>query len=173
MILMYVRHGDSKNNKLTKLGKLQCRLAVNQKESISFNKIYSSPAGRCVQTARYFQKKFKLKVEICENFRERELLPNKLPSNEKEQEWYDNYLNPNYSSKNPEGCKEYLTRSFIEFRRIVNECIDKKQNAIIVAHSGTLYALSAFINGIERNKNIKWIRSGNCSKIYFEINEKV
>lgn len=173
MILLFVRHGESRKDKLTRFGKLQCRMAIKQKEKVVFDKIYSSPANRCVQTARYFQKKYKLQAEICENFRERELLPNNLPTNEKEQEWYDNYMNPTYSSTNPEGCKEFLTRSFIEFKRIINDAIDKNQNTIIVAHSGTLYALSAFINGITKNKNINWLRAGNCSKIYFEINEKV
>jgi broad specificity phosphatase PhoE len=172
MIIMFVRHADSKNDKLTRFGKYQCKMALKEKEKLDFAKIYVSPARRCVETARYFQNKYKIQTEICENLRERELLPEREPRNEKEQEWYDNYMNPLYSSENPEGCKEYLTRTFIDFKRIVDENFDKNQNVIIVAHSGTLYALSAFVNGIAKDKNLNWVRVGNCSKIYFEILEK-
>ncbi|MBQ8451364.1 MAG: histidine phosphatase family protein [Clostridia bacterium] len=172
MILMFVRHGEDKNDKLTKLGKIQSKLAAKQRENFKFTKIYCSPLGRCVQTARYFQNKLKLPLEICENLRDREML-NGSPTNEHEQEWYDNYMNPLYSSTNPEGCKEYLTRSFVEFKRIINENFDSNQNVILVAHSCTLYALIAFINGIDKNRNINWVRAGHCNKIYFEIVEKV
>lgn len=173
MIIMIMRHAESKKNKLTKLGKKQIKLALKSKEKLEFAKIYSSPVERCVKTARYLQQKYKLHMDIVENLREREVLPNSTPQNEKEQEWYDNYMNPMYSSKNPEGCKEYLTRNFVEFKKMINEHFDKQENIIIVAHSGTLYALSSFINGIPKNKNITWLRFGNCNKVYYEILEKI
>lgn len=169
MILMFVRHADAKNDKLTKLGRKQCKLALKDKEKFKFTKIYSSPANRCVKTARYFQNKYKIPLEILYNMKERELLKTVKPQNEQEQEWYDNYLNPAYSSKEPEGCKEYLTRNFVEFKKIIDTHIENDENAIIVAHSGTLYALYAYINGIAKGKDITWIRIANCSKIYFEI----
>ncbi len=172
MIIMFVRHGESKKDKLSKFGVKQCKMMVKKEEKYKFSKIYSSPANRCVQTARFFQKKYKIKTEICENLRERELLPNSVPQNEKEQEWYDNYLNPLYSSENPEGCKEYLTRTFVEFKRMVDEHLEKDENIIIVAHSGTLYTLSAFVHGIVKGKNLVWMRLGNCDRIYYEINKK-
>ncbi len=173
MIIMFVRHGDSKNDKLTRLGKKQCKLAVKDKEKFTFAKIYSSSANRCVKTARFFQNKYKISLEICHNLKERELLKTASPQNEKEQEWYDNYLNPEYSSKEPEGCKEYLTRNFVEFKKIVDNHIEKNENAIIVAHSGTLYALASYVGGIAKGKDITWMRTANCSKVYFEIPEKV
>ncbi len=173
MIIMFVRHGEAKNDKLTKFGKLQCKLAVKDKEKFKFAKIYSSPANRCVKTARYFQNKYKIPLDILYNLKERELLKTANPQNEQEQEWYDNYLNPEYSSKDPEGCKEYLTRNFVEFKKIIDEHLDSQENAIIVAHSGTLYALAAYVNGIAKGKNITWLRIANCSKVYFEIPDKV
>lgn len=173
MIIMFVRHADAKNDKLTKLGKKQCKLAVKGKEKVTFSKIYSSSTARCVKTARYFQLKYKLPLVISEGLKERELLPNPEPQNEKEKEWFDNYLNPFFSSKNPEGCKEFLSRNFIEFKKIIDEHIDKNENVILVAHSGTLYSLMAYVNGIQRNKNITWLRAGNCSKVYFEVLERI
>lgn len=173
MIIMLMRHAESKKEKLTGLGKKQIKLALKSKEKIKFAKIYCSSSERCIKTARYFQHKLKLNMEISENLRDRQLLPNSEPQNEREQEWYDNYLNPMYSSKEPEGCKEYLTRNFIEFKKIIDEHFEKNENVMIIAHSGTLYALSAYINGIQKGKNINWLRMGNCNKVYYEILEKI
>lgn len=173
MIIMFVRHADAKNDKLTKLGRRQCKLALRAKENIKFDKIYTSNTNRCIKTARCFQLKYKLPVEVLEGLNERELLPSSEPQNEKEREWFDNYMNPLYSSKEPEGCKEFLTRNFIEFKKIIDEHIDKNENVIIVAHSGTLYALMAYVNGIKKNRNINWFRAGNCSKVYFEVMERI
>lgn len=169
MIIMFVRHADAKNDKLTKLGKEQCKLFLKQKESVKFGKIYTSPANRCLQTAKIIQNKWKLPLEICENLKERELLENSEPQNEEEQKWFDNYLNPLYSSESPEGCKEFLTRTFVEFKKIIDENIEKDENVVIVSHSGVIYALSAYINGIQKNKNLTWMRVGNCCKVYYEI----
>ena len=173
MIIKFIRHADSKKDKLTKLGKKQCKLALKQKDAIKYEKIYASPVGRCVRTARVFQNKLKIQLEVVEGLKERELLKTKEPQTEKERIWYDNYLNPLFSNEEPEGCKEFLARNFIEFNRIVDMHIDKDENVIIVAHSGTFYILSAFINGYDKNKDLKWSRVGNCAKIYFEINKKV
>lgn len=173
MIIMFVRHAEDLKDELTARGKKQCETMIDYNEEYSFAKIYSSPAKRCVDTANALNKKFNLEIEIDKDIVERESLPGNSPKNKKEQEWYDNYLNPKYSNKNPEGCKEYLERTFRCFRKIINAHFDKNENAIIVAHSVTTYALCAFINGIRPNENIKWIRVGNCAKLYFEINEKV
>ncbi len=171
MILMFIRHADAKRDKITKLGRKQLKLAKKEKESFKFEKIYTSPANRCIKTARKIQLRKKLPLEIVEGLKERELLKTAAPETDKEKEWYDNYLNPMYSSTSPEGCKEYLARNFIEFKRIIENHIEKNENAIIVAHSGTLYALMAYINGLQKNKNINWCRLSTCGKIYFEINK--
>ena len=173
MILMFVRHAEAKNDKLTSFGKKQLKMIFKEKEMFKFSKIYTTPSNRCVKTARAFQKKNKLQLDVLQGLRERELLKNRKPQNEKEQEWYDNYLNPMYSSENPEGCKEFLARNFLQFEKIIDAHIDKNENAILVAHSGTFYALIAYINGIYKNKNINWYRIGTCDKVYFEINERV
>lgn len=171
MILMFVRHADAKNDKITKLGKKQLKLMMQTKENVEFSKIYASPANRCVKTARCFQSKYKLPLEICEGLRDRKLLGKEKPETKEEQAWFDNYLNPLYSSAEPEGCKEFLSRNFYELKRIVKEHSDKNENVIIVAHSCTTYALSAFINGIKKDQDLTWTRIGNCSRIYFEIKE--
>lgn len=112
-------------------------------------------------------------MDIVEGLRERQLLENGKPQNEKEQKWYDNYMNPMFSCSDPEGCKEYLTRNFVEFKNIIDNHFDHNENVVIVAHSGTFYCLMAYLNGIKRGKNINWYRLGTADKVYFEINEKV
>ena len=169
MIIMFVRHADAKNDKLTKLGKKQLKLMTETRDSVEFSKIYCSPANRCVKTAQALQSKYKLPLEICEGLKDRELLGSTIPQTKEEKKWYNNYLNPLYSSEKPEGCKEYLTRTFMEFERMVKTHIEKDENIVIVAHSCTTYALSAFINGIKKDHDIVWSRIGNCSRLYFEV----
>ena len=170
---MFVRHAEDVNDKFTRRGLKQCKLMIDYDEEYKFSKIYTSPAKRCVETAKALNEKFNVEIEIDNDIIERDKLDDILPKDKKEQEWYDNYLNPNFSCDKPEGCKEYLERTFRCFRRIINNHFDKNENAIIVGHSGTTYALAAFIHGIKKNEDIKWVRVSNCAKIYFEINEKV
>ena len=42
MIIMFMRHADAKNDKLTKFGRRQAKLALKEKENIKFSKVYSS-----------------------------------------------------------------------------------------------------------------------------------
>lgn len=173
MIVKFVRHAEAKKDKITKIGHQELKLVKKQRETFSFAKVYSSPLNRCVRTARVFQNKYKIELEILEGLKDRELLKTKQPQNEDEQMWYDNYLNPMFSHESPEGCKEYLARNFLQFKKIIDTHIDKNENVIIVAHSGTFYALNAYINGIYKNKNINWYRIGTCDSVYFEINERI
>ena len=173
MIVMFVRHADAKNDKLTELGKKQCDFLFEYDEEYDFAKIYTSPAKRCIDTANALNKKFNLEIEVEKNLKERDQLENNEPKTEQEQLWYDNYLNPEFENKKPEGCKNYLERTFKAYRKIINNHFDKNENAIIVAHSGTIYTLDAFVNGITKGKDIKWLRIGNCSRVYYEIKEKV
>ena len=98
MIIMFMRHADAKNDKLTKIGRRQCKLALKDRENIKFSKIYSSNTKRTIKTARYFQLKYKLPAEVLEGLNDRELLTDGEPKNEKEQLWYNNYMNPLFSS---------------------------------------------------------------------------
>lgn len=173
MIILFVRHADDLNDVITERGRRQCEMMIDYEEEYTFSKIYTSPAKRCVETANALNKKFNVEVVVEKGLIERERLANDVPQNKKEQEWYDNYLNPNYSSKKPEGCKEYLERTFKAFRKIINKHFDKNENVAIVAHSGTMYPLSAFIHGIKDGEDVKWVRVGNCAKIYYEIDKKV
>lgn len=167
MILMFVRHGESVNDELTEFGKKQCEFMVMGEEDYKFSKLYCSVANRCKQTASYLSEKYSLEPEYISGVKDREMLKTE-PKNEDEKEWYDNYLNKNYSHKNPEGCKEFLERNFKEFDRIINNHKSSNENVILVAHSCTFYALREYLNKSD-SEEINYCRLSNCSKIYFEI----
>ena len=167
MVIMFVRHGEAVDDKLTVLGKSQCDMMVKGEEDYIFSKIYCSTANRCRETAAYFEKKLGLEIEFLGGVKDRELL-NKEPGNADERLWYNNYLNKNFSHKKPEGCKEFLQRNFSEFDKIIAVHKTKNENVILVAHSCTFYAIQEYFNSTNGN-DINYYRLANCSRVYFEI----
>ena len=145
MIIEFIRHAEAKGDKLTKFGKKQAKMLSLQKDDFDFVKIYSSPLNRCKKTAKILAKSKKLSVEIDERLKERETL-NYKPKTKEEKTWYDNYMNPKYSSVNPEGCKELLERVFSFLNERIFEHYQKNENIIIVSHSGIFYAVMAYFN---------------------------
>lgn len=167
MVIMFVRHGDAENDKLTALGKRQCELMASQNENYEFSKIYCSTQNRCKETAEYLKNKYGLKIEYLPKIVDRQIL-NHEPETADEQEWYDNYLNKNYKHKEPEGCYEFLKRNFEEFDKIIKNHKERNENVILVAHSCTFYAIQEYLNK-SSGQEINYYRLGNCSKVYFEI----
>lgn len=168
MVIMFVRHGDAKDDRLTELGKRRCELMCEGEETYTFSKIYCSVVNRCKETASYFVQNYGLPIEYVDDLKDREILSGK-PQTSDEQEWYDNYLNKNFSHKNPEGCKEFLQRNFKVFEKVISQHKPKNENVIIVAHSCTFYALQEFLKKSETDE-IKYYRLSNCAKVYFEVN---
>lgn len=167
MVIMFVRHGDANEKGLTELGKHQCELMCEGEEKYKFSKIYCSSVERCKLTAEYLKNYFNIEVEYFDKLRDREVLSD-APQNEQEQLWYDNYLNKNFSSKSPEGCKEFLERNFNVFDEIIKNHKNKNENVILVAHSCTFYAIQEYFNKTAGSE-INYYRLSNCAKVYFEI----
>ncbi len=167
MIILFIRHAEASGDKLTKFGKKQSKLNFSQKEDYEFSKIYCSPLNRCRQTAKIFNKKRKLPFDIDERLKERETLERK-PETKEEQVWYDNYMNPKFSSFEPEGCKELLDRVYSFLNEKIFEHYQKNENFVMVSHSGIFYAVLSYFN---KNKigDINWYKIGNASKVYFEV----
>ena len=170
MLILFIRHAEAKNDKLTSFGLKQCELLSNQTEDYEFFKIYSSPAYRCKKTAEYYNENKHLKLEIDERLNERETLENS-PQNEFEKLWYDNYMNPKFSSKQPEGCKELLDRVYDFLDEKISFHKQKNENFVVVSHSGIFYAFMSYFNR-EKTGDINWYKIGNASKVYFEIKNK-
>ena len=170
MKIMLVRHGQGDEKHLTRLGRNQAKNVVSDLEYEDITQIYSSPIPRAFQTAQIIAKKLHIPVIVDDRLTEREKLSPDMT--EEEQILYnENYLNPNFSMKNPEGCKEYIERIY----SFLDEKIKKsnaEDNILIVGHSSMSYILASYFFGIKKNKPLVWTRLGNCSKLCFEYNKK-
>jgi len=169
MKIMLVRHGQGNEKRLTCLGRRQAKIVVSDLEYEGITQIYSSPIPRALETAQIISKKLKLPVVVDERLTEREKLSTNM-SEEEQQTYNENYLNPNFSRKKPEGCKEYIKRIYA----FLDEKIKKstsEDNILIVGHSSMSYILASYFFGIRKNKPLVWTRLGNCSKLCFEYNK--
>ena len=168
MRICYVRHADHIDDKITKLGKKQIKLVVDQLAEENLQTIYCSPALRCLETAKLIADKLNLKIVIKSGLDERFKIQE--VKNEEEKQANLNYLNYKFKTENKdiETCKDYIDRNFKVFEEIVGTHKSNDENILIVAHSSTLYALNAYICGLPKDGYIKWMRSGNCSKICYE-----
>lgn len=161
-----MRHGDHIENKLNKLGKKQVEFSSKYLEKLNISKIYCSPINRCKESACIASRVLKKDIIIDNRLREREKIASQRE--EKDLEWYNNYLNVNYSSSDPEGAKEFFGRikDFVEY--IIRKH-DFSENVLLVGHSSTLYALAAYFYGVK--SEAIWMALGNGSIVCFETKE--
>ena len=154
MKIMLVRHGQGDEQKLTPFGKTQAKHVVSDLEYENITQIYSSPIPRALQTANIIAKKLRLPVVVDERLSEREKLSPDM-SEEDQVLYNENYLNPEYSRKNPEGCKEYIERIY----SFLNEKIKNstsEDNILIVGHSSMAYIMASYFFGIKKNQRFKF-----------------
>ena len=167
MLIYLVRHGEDKNDNLTKLGKKQIKLLAKTFKNTKFDAFYSSPLNRCLQTSNIINKTTKCNIVVDDRIKERFKLDHK-PKTDHEKDWYNNYLNLDFESKTLECCKDFFARVFSFLDDV---CKNKKQsNVLVVAHSALSYA---FINYFcKTDCNIAtWSSMANGSCIRFEFNQ--
>ena len=168
MRIILFRHGEHKNDKLTSVGKQQVKQIGEQLKAFNVKKIYTSPTGRCMESAKILSKllavaEIKIKAELYERFQLEH-----TPTNDAEQEWWDNYMNLSFNpAKNKVGetCAEYINRNQKLFKEIV-KTTPTDEDILIVAHSSTSYALTSFI---WKTKKLQWMKLGNACYIVFEV----
>lgn len=165
MKIILIRHGKSQNDKLTKEGKKQVKLAVKQLKNFKFKQIISSPLNRCKETAKIICKRLKCEFEINDDLRERWQLGHDPITNE-EKLWWDNYLNYEFKTTLKESCKDFLDRNFKVFNLLKEKFCDDDY-VLLVAHGATSYALLNYVIGIKNP--IQWMEIGNANFIFFEI----
>lgn len=172
MKICFVRHGHNRGDKLTSLGKKQCKNVCYDLYYEDFDKVYCSPLNRTMQTAKIICKKLSISnIKYDERLKEREQL--RMVSDDPEIiEYNENYLNYNYCHTNPEGCREFCNRIFSFLDDLIDKHLDNDDNILIIGHSSTLYAINAYFTGIPKDKQIIWMRLGNCGKVCYEINKK-
>lgn len=169
MRIIFIRHGDYNKKGLTRLGKKQAKMACHELSYENIGATYCSPSPRAHQTAQIICKTLNLAEPIAvKELNERERLKSE-PQNAEEKEYYDNYLNPQFYKTHPEGCKNFLARSY----KFLDGIIDKDYESIlIVGHSSFTYALCSYFMGTNKD-TITWVRTGNCSKLCFDSRDRV
>lgn len=166
MRIYLMRHGDYNNERLTRLGKKQVKFSSEYLKKCNISKIYSSPSRRCIESSEIVSKVLNKKYEVREEINER----NKIASlrDNDEEEWFENYLNMNYSCKDKEGSKEFFSR----VRNLIEEVINNNNlddNILFVAHSSISYAMAAYF--FKEREYATWMAMGNASIICFEVKE--
>lgn len=163
MRIYFMRHGDYKKESLNKLGKKQVKYSSRYLENMNISCVYSSPITRCMESALIANKILKKEIIIDERLREREkIAAMRTSDNEK---WFKNYLNVNYSSKNPEGAKQFFSR-ISDFVNDIKAKHNDEDSVLVVGHSSTLYALAAYFYEVE--DEAVWMAMGNASIVCFE-----
>jgi len=163
MRIYFMRHGDYNKESLNSLGKKQIKYTSKYLCNANIASIYCSPLTRCKESALIASKLLKKEIVIDERLKEREKIASMRTSDD--EKWFKNYLNIKYSSKNPEGAKQFFSR----IREFVVDVINKhddSENVLVVGHSSTLYALGAYFYGAE--DEAVWMAMGNGSVVCFE-----
>lgn len=166
MLIYFVRHGEDKDDKLTRFGRKQVKMLTKSMKEFKFDNIYSSPYIRCIQTANILKKLVNKEVVIDERIKERFKI--KDPKTQNEKEWYDNYLNKKYINTEFETCADFLNRN----SNFIDDIIKNnptQSSVIVVGHSACLYA---FLEYFYKNPNnaVVWNSMSNASCIRFEVN---
>ena len=165
MKIVILRPGEHKNNILTSLGRQQVELICNQLKEYNFSAVFSSPAGRCIQTADIVCRNLNLNYHIKNELDERWQLGHN-PVNNEEKLWWDNYLNCNHKTSLKEDCCDYIARTNTVLDQIKQDNV-ADSNILIIGHSSTSYAILNYI--IKNNTNIIWQRLGNACFVCYEI----
>ena len=166
MKIIFVRHANDKNDRLTCLGVKQAKLVVEELKYENICAVYSSPMRRTFDTAKIIARKLNHDILIDSRIAERELDKSHM-TDDQIKEFDDNYLNPKYSHFNPEGCKEFLDRVYSFLDEIIAKHDDGSDiSVLIVGHSSLSYAIYSYFYGA--SNPLVWTRVGNASKLAFE-----
>lgn len=167
--LIFIRHGECNYNtgKLTMKGSMQIKGALKYIKDEKVSAIYCSPRTRTLQSANILNAKLNVPLFIIKEINERQVL---TPAEEflYKDDYNNNYLNYDYENEKFETCKDFIDRSIIGIKKIIDST-KRNSTIVICAHSSTLYAINAFINGIPEDKQIKWLQCSNGAVIKFQI----
>ncbi len=170
MKIIFVRHGETniKTGKLTRKGVSQIKDAAKYLKTEKIDMIYCSPKTRAIQSANILKEKLGIAdIKIEKNLTERQLLSEEQAILYKD--FYDkNYLNYDFDTDKFDTCKDFIDRNFKAFKKIVS-ANKKGATILVVAHSSTLYAINAYINGIPKDNQIIWLQCSNGAVVKFHI----
>lgn len=161
--IYFVRHGETvwntlkifqgrSNSPLTELGISQAEKLSAHLKSINFNKVYSSPLGRAIQTTELILGDRDFEINLIDEFQEINMgKVEGIPREEFEINYpaeYHNFWNDavhyNPSSFEGESYEEILNRVQKGLEKLISE--NKDGNILVVSHGITLKALFNIIN---------------------------
>ncbi len=167
MKIIFVKHGESSfiTDKLTLKGKIQIRAVKRYLKDENIDAFFCAPQTRTLQSANLLNKGLNKPLYIIKQFDERK----PLLTNQKDliEEFKTNYMNYNFENTKFETCKEYLDRVFVGFEEILKQESSDINTIVIVGHSSTLYAINAYLQGIPKDKQIKWLQINSGAVIKF------
>ena len=168
MKLIFIRHGEANINtgKLTLRGKLQVKNILKFLKGENIKAIYCSPRTRALQSTNILNAKLKVPVYIMNNLNERQMLP--LGKEKYQEEYFKNYLNSAYDNSRFETCKQFVDRNIKVFEKIKTKH-QGNESVIVIAHSATLSALNAYVNGIPADQKIIWLQCSNGAVIKYNM----
>lgn len=181
MRLIITRHGETEENKLgimmghlpgilSKAGVEQAKKLAKELKKEKIDYIYSSDLLRAVDTAREISKRHpNIPIRFVKNLRERHL-GEFQGRNEKDFDWNSDYYKA--AAVHPKG-GESIEELFNRVKKFLDSISVKHKNktVLLVAHNGTIRALTAVITGKSSSDILKIEGQKNTGIITFEINK--
>lgn len=188
-----------KTGTLTRRGIKQIKQSANYLKNEKIDAIFCSPKVRAIQTANIFKNILDVEVYIEKDLNERQILTpsqrelygeafdeNYLNYNFQSEEFETckDFIDRNFngfiniiSTVSPKIFRHIENPQELFKRGAYNVCgklnsglvVTPNSTIMIVAHSSTLYALNAFLNGIQQNGRINWLQCNNGAVIKFCI----
>ncbi len=150
--LLFIRHAkpdfSDKNDysrPLTEEGKEKSKELVEVFKERKIDAFYSSPYIRSVNTIQYLADSRNMKINLCDNLRERKVSNTWIEDfwSFAEKQWADF----NYKEISGESLKEVQDRNIIEIKKILEQ---HKNESIVIGTHGT--SLCSILNYYDKNK---------------------
>ena len=179
MSLYVVRHGQTEYNKkgifqghidvpLNEKGKEQALEIAKKIEKIDIDVIISSPLTRALQTAQTIANKKKLDIITDKQFIERSFgeMEGKKPTEELNIDKFTDF-DLNYKGNSIESIIDFQKRIYSGIEKLKKQYKDK--NVLLVTHTGVIEMVTAYFEGIPKDKKIYTLGIENCGIRKFEI----
>ncbi|MBU5427457.1 histidine phosphatase family protein [Tissierella pigra] len=187
MTIYFVRHGKEEEGfrggwsqiGLSNEGKRQAKLLAEylyrNKERFNITRIISSDLNRAKETAFYIAKKFEMKVELDQEWREHNNGIMAGMSNEEAETsfpgLYFNTLGMDERYLEGESPREFLNRIEKTFYNLVDEVSAQNEDILVVTHGGVINIIYHLVKEIEWTNKNKVFKAQNTSIHKIEVDK--
>ncbi|MBH1942572.1 histidine phosphatase family protein [Mobilitalea sibirica] len=176
MDIYFIRHGKDEEGYrggwsqrgLTEEGRKQAQKLANHlyanKDIFKFTRLISSDLNRAKETAYYIAEKFEIEIELNQEWRETNNgIIAGLPNEEVEKTFPGLYfasLGMDESYSGGESPREFFDRISHSFYKLIEEVNQRKEDIVVITHSGVINIIYHLVKGIEWNN--KRSKITNC-----------